>query len=66
MSKPLPPRTPWFSVRTHPVRNGWYEYRGWMIPDSTRRYWSKGSWSGGGFVETLYSDQWRGLTEKVT
>lgn len=61
-------RTPWFPARKiKPVREGWYEYRGWQLPPSMRARWNGAFfeiWDGATYWHLADSggDQWRGLT----
>ena len=63
MSKKL---TPWFPNRTRPVREGEYDYRGWLLEDPARLTWNGnqwGYWLGKSWVQMgeMFSDSWRGL-----
>ena len=64
-------RTRWFLVKTPPVRRGWYEYRGVVIP-LRRLYWTGRVWqqvprinNGLWHLFEHEDDQWRGLTERM-
>lgn len=64
-------RTPWFPVKQSPVREGWYEYRGFLCDPGERNYWSGnqwGCWTAGGheWIQLLDvdTDEWRGLAER--
>ena len=32
--------TEWFPVSVQPVREGWYDYKGFMISEDERYYWN--------------------------
>jgi hypothetical protein len=62
--------TGWFDWKVRPVREGWYELRGWLIGDGERFYWNGsqwGHWNGPHRPEYWFQfaedagDQWRGI-----
>lgn len=57
--------TPWFHWPTQPVREGWYDFRGYLRP-LTRLYWNGrqfGYWQDRVWVHMAddTDDEWRGL-----
>lgn len=62
------PLTPWFPVRIQPVREGDYEYRGFLMEDGSRMTWNGNQWGhhlhGGQWVQMAEdsTDEWRGLS----
>jgi hypothetical protein len=60
--------TPWFRWPVRPVRQGWYDFRGFMVEDM-RYYWDGkqwGEWDRGGHwvhLADCATDEWRGLTK---
>ncbi len=60
-------RTPWFPVSIKPVRDGWYEYRGWQLGTGLRARWNGTffeTWDGVNYwhLADCAGDEWRGLT----
>ena len=60
--------TPWYPWSIKPVREGYYEYRGWQW-DGSRMYWNGnqwGYWQGENWVHMaeIFTDEWRGLTSR--
>jgi hypothetical protein len=57
-------KTPWFPVRTPPVRVGWYEFRLAGAPESMMAKWDGTFWTHAGWTfTTVPGDHWRGLAQ---
>jgi len=58
--------TPWFRWPIHPVREGWYDFRGVNLTGIHRMYWN--GWQFGYWLRSDWihvagdsSDEWRGM-----